>query len=399
MALIDIGSLKNPIPPDRFSLFELGFRPFFLGAGFAAIGLMLWWLGILLGVVPGSSYYGVFAWHPHEMVFGFAVAVIGGFLLTAARNWTGVQTLKGPALAVLAGIWLLGRILPLLAEIIPSWLIALVDIAFLPLLAISLASVMLRANKLPQLIFVAILMTMFAANVMIHLQLLGITDSGSRLGMSLAINAVVLVIIVMAGRVLPMFTERGAPGAMPRKWPWLEKVAISSVVILLIVELVYPSVWLVALVAGVAALAHGLRLWGLYSRLVWSVPLLWVLHLGYAWMVLGFGLKALAMLELVQPAIAAHAIVASISVLSLGMMSRVSLGHTGRPLVAASAMAWAFGLLNLGMCFRVFLPLFAPDLALQATVLSAMMWMSAFLIFVIVYVPILIRARVDGQPG
>ncbi|HHJ80008.1 MAG TPA: NnrS family protein, partial [Candidatus Tenderia electrophaga] len=165
MSLINIESLQQPIPQNRFSLFELGFRPFFLAAGVVAVVLMLWWQGLLFAVVDADAYYGDVIWHSHEMIFGFVVAVMAGFLLTAVRNWTKIQTLKGGWLAALVLLWLAGRLLPLFAAILPPWLIAIIDTAFLPLLALCLAIPILRANKRPQLIFVAMLMLMMVANI------------------------------------------------------------------------------------------------------------------------------------------------------------------------------------------------------------------------------------------
>ncbi len=399
MTLINIESLQKPIPPERFSLFELGFRPFFLAAAVAAIALMLWWLAQLFTAVDANVYYGAAIWHSHEMVFGFAVAVIAGFLLTAVRNWTSVQTLKGNSLVTLVMLWLAGRLLPLFSTIFPAWLIAVVDFAFLPLLALSVAIPILRAKKRPQLIFVAMLLLMLIGNVMVHLEILGITVGSAEAGITLAINTVVLMIVIMAGRVFPMFTKNGAPGAEPRKWPWLEKTVIATMIVLLVVELFYPQAWLVAALAAVAALAHAARLWGWYSQRVWSVPLLWVLHLGYAWLVLGFALKALVITEMIAPLLAMHAIAAAIAILCLGMMSRVALGHTGRALMPASSMSWAFALINFAMAVRVLVPMFVPDWSALAMIVSGGLWLIAFVLFVYVYLPILCRARVDGQPG
>ena len=399
MTLINSDALQNPIPPQRFSLLALGFRPFFLLAGIAAIGLMLWWVAVLLSLVRVGGYYSAIGWHSHEMIFGFATAVLAGFLLTAVRNWTGVQTLKGMWLAALVGLWLAARVLPLLVTDLPPWLIAAVDLAFLPLLTVSLAVPILRGKKRPQLIFIALLALMFLANLLVHLELLGVTQDGARSGIGLGINTLLLIITIMAGRVLPMFTKNGAPGAEPRRWPWLEKTTIAVMLALLLVELVYPAPWLIAVLAASAVLAHAARLWGWYSRLIWAVPLLWVLHLGYSWLVLGFVLKVLATLGMVEAVPAMHAFAAAISVLCLGMMSRVALGHTARPLVAAGVMAWAFVLINLAMAVRVWVPIVALEWGALANFISAGLWLLAFAVFVFVYMPILSRARLDGQPG
>ena len=176
MTLIPIESHNKPIPLDRFSLFELGFRPFFLLAGLAAIALLGWWLLILITGAEFDNYYGLALWHGHEMVFGFAAAVIAGFLLTAVRNWTNLQTLKGPALVGLALLWLAGRLFTLLPALLPMWLIAVVDLAFFPALAVSLAVPIVRANKKPQLILVVLLTLLFVANLLIHLTMLDVRE-------------------------------------------------------------------------------------------------------------------------------------------------------------------------------------------------------------------------------
>jgi len=399
MALFNINELNNKIPPDRFSLFALGFRPFFLMAGLAAILLMGGWLLLLTPVTGFETYYGPALWHGHEMVFGFAAAVIAGFLLTAARNWTNVETLKGSALAGLVLLWLAGRLFALLPTLLPSWLIAVVDLAFIPLLAVALAMPILRTDKKPQLIFVALLMLMFVANLLVHLVILDIIAISAELGVRLAVNAVLVIIVVMAGRVLPLFIERGAPGSQPRKWPWLEKAAPLSMVALLLVELLQLDPRLIAVVAVVAAIVNGLRLWGWYSHRVWQVPLLWVLVLGYGWLVLGFIMTAAAMLGLIVESFALHAFAAAISVLSLGMMARVALGHTGRLLQPARAMTWAFVLLNIAMFLRVFASLIFPAAVNVLIFFAGFLVSVAFVIFVAVYLPILSKARIDGRPG
>ncbi len=399
MAQINIESSQKPVPPDRFSLFELGFRPFFLMAGLAAVVLISAWVIMLASGESINSYYGLSGWHNHEMVFGFTAAVIGGFLLTAVRNWTSVQTLKGTWLALLVLLWLLARISALMPQLIPSWLIAMLDLAFIPLLALALIVPIVKANKQPQLVFVAVLTVMFAANLMVHLQILGLTNNSAESGITLAMNCVLLIIVIMAGRVLPFFTERGAPGAKPQKWPWLERLAIAVMVALMIVQLLLPMPWLIASVAAAATLIHLIRLWGWHSKLVWSVPLLWVLHLGYLWLIVGFAMTAISTASGMDSVLAVHAQAGAIAVLCLGMMARVSLGHTGRTLEAAKFMTWAFVLINLAMVARVFGPLIAADLTAQLVLLSALLWTAAFVIFLAVYIPILIRARVDGQPG
>lgn len=395
MSVINITPPSQQIPADRFSLFAMGFRPFFILAALAGVLLIGAWVAVLSLGTALQSPYGEILWHSHEMVFGFAVAVIAGFLLTAVRNWTSAHTLTGPPLIAMAILWLAGRVLALLP--VPNIVLALVDLLFLPALAIALLMPIIKANKKPQLIFVAIVMLMFVANLLVHLQLLGVTAASAEAGIRLGMNAILLTIIIMAGRVLPFFIERGAPGTTPKKWPWLEKLAVATFLFYMLWELLFGhSLWfsmLAALMAGI----HCARLWAWYERPIWQVPLLWVLVLGYGWLLVGFVLMALSATPWASVSLANHAFAASIAVLSLGMMARVALGHTGRELKPAKLMSWAFALLNIAMLLRVFGIMLMPDMVLLT--ISGLAWMAAFAIYAIVYWPILSRARIDGQPG
>ncbi len=394
MTVINITPPGKLIPPDRLSLFALGFRPFFVLAALSAVVLMLLWLLMLANVVPGPGYYPPSLWHGHEMVFGFATAVVAGFLLTAVRNWTSVNTLTGGPLMGLAALWLAARLLPFLAA--PSWLIAVVDLAFLPLLALALLKPILDSKKTPQLIFVVILSVMFIANLLSHLALLDVIGLAPDIGITLALNCILLTIVIMAGRVLPFFIERGAPGSRPKKWPWLERLSVASMVLFALLMVWQPAGLVLSVVAIAAALAHGVRLAAWVSRPLWAVPLLWVLIFGYAWLVIGFVMVAWAPMLDIDTSLARHAFAASIAVLSLGMMARVALGHTGRELKPAVIIGWAFAVLNVAMVLRLLAMMVETQWPLW---LAAIGWISAFGIYLGVYWPILSRARVDGQPG
>lgn len=368
-------------------------------AGLAALGLISLWLLTVSGRIDLDTYYGQIGWHSHEMVFGFAVAVIAGFLLTAVRNWTNVQTLHGPWLGALVGAWLLGRIAPVLPGV-PPGLVAICDLTFLPLLAAAVAVPIIRSNKKPQLIFVAVLSLLFTSNLLVHLQWLGVTADTASLGITLGINTVVLLIVIMAGRVFPFFTVRGAPGAKSQTWPWVERLAFASLLLFMATELIIPQSLLLVPLAIFAAVVHSIRCWGWFSRGVWKVPLLWVLYLGYSWLVLGLCFKALAVLTWLPQTLALHALAATIGVLCLGMMARVALGHTGRLLQPAKTIVVAFAVINVAMLVRVFGPLFvAVDKVMNVVIIAGLLWLIAFSIFVVIYFPMLVKARIDGQPG
>lgn len=396
MALVGITEPQHT--PHKWAPFALAFRPFFLLAGLGAVLLVALWGHDFVRGAQGEGYYGFVGWHSHEMLFGYAAAVIAGFLLTAARNWTGVQTLRGVPLALLALLWLAARVLALLP--VPHWLNALVDLAFLPLAALALLLPLLQARHYKSLMFVAILLALALGNLLVHLQLLGVTAHTATAGTYLAVGMILLIIVIMGGRVIPFFTEKGVTnGFVRREWRWVEIAAPLSVVTLALVEGFLPQPTLVALAAGTAALVNGVRLSGWYTHAIWRAPLVWVLQVGYAWLVLGLLLKAVAAASGAGTLLALHALtIGGIGGITLGMMARVTLGHTGRALIPPRAMPWAFALLYVAALLRVLLPLLLPSYALSVA-LSAVFWSAAFALFVWSYGLMLLKPRVDGMPG
>lgn len=382
------------------ALFALGFRPFFLAAGWSAVALMVAWLGIYFKSWPVPDYYGTIGWHGHEMLFGYTVAVVAGFLLTAARNWTGSETLSGGRLAALVVLWLVGRVLPFVPEV-PGWLIALVDLAFLPVLGASLAPVLWRAGQRSNLVFLLVLALLTATNVVVHLSRLGLLEGPDALlaGLQLGVGVIVLLIAVMGGRVIPFFIERGMNVKL-RVWPGLERLAIASVALWLVASVFAHGTIVHEALAWVAAMINGFRLATWHHRRLWRVPLLWVLYTGYGWLVLGLALDAAAVAHWLPPAVAIHAFTAgAIGTMTLGMMARVALGHTGRPMQAAPMVVAAFLLINLSAFARVVLGALAPATYGDWLIVAGSLWIAAFGFFVIVYTPILSRPRVDGRPG
>ena len=387
-------------PDSRIALFNLGFRPFFLLAGIAAALLVpLWVITYAHGRIE-FGYYSAALWHGHEMIFGYAAAVVAGFLLTAVRNWTGMQTPGGTALAGLVTLWLAGRIAPFLAGTLPPWIIAVVDIAFLPVLAATLSIPLLRSRQKHNLVFLFVLAALTAANVMVHLQVLGYAQSTALGGVRFAVYLIVLLIAILGGRVIPFFTERGIAGATTRRWARIESLSFGALIVLMALDLTDAAPMAVVVAGMLAATGHAIRLFGWYQRTVWSVPLLWVLHLGYAWLVAGFLLTALSAGGLTNPMLAIHAFTTGgIGTVTLGMMARVALGHTGRALHVGAAITWAFVFANLAGISRVFLPILSPGRYSEWVALAGMLWTVAFAIFVISYASVLIQPRVDGRPG
>ncbi|MDD1612020.1 MAG: NnrS family protein, partial [Methylococcaceae bacterium] len=373
-----------------YQLFALGFRAFFILAGLSALLLIVLWNAIYNGKLSAANYFGNVNWHAHEMLLGYSAAVISGFLLTAVKNWTARPTLTGDQLAVLSLIWLYGRMAPFYAGLLPDAVIAAIDFAFLPTLAYQIAKPILAARQYVNLIFVGILLILTVANGLIHAGILAELPHLTWLGLQLAVAAIVLLILVIAGRVFPFFTERGLPGVKVSSHPLYEYGAIGSAVLVYGLLLAGVSGTLLALASGLAVLFNVARVWGWYVQRVWYVPLLWVLYAGYGWIILGFGLTALSAFALVLPSLPLHAFtVGGIGVLTLGMMARVSLGHTGRALRASNAMAIGFILLNVAALIRVLLPIALPDWYGTLVYLSVLFWLAAFALFIYVYSPIL----------
>jgi len=382
------------------ALFALGFRPFFLLSGIFAIVSTTVWVPAFVGGLGLSTYYGQIGWHSHEMIFGYTVAVIAGFLLTAVRNWTARETPAGSLLAGIVTLWLFGRILPLFPANFSAWFTALIDLAFLPALTFAIGVPLVRSGETRNLLFLPLLAALWIANCLVHAEVLGLASNLARQGIFLGMNLIILLIVIMGGRVIPFFTERALPGTVMKRWAFVEWLSPLAVVIFLAVEFfLADSLWSASF-AALAACANGIRLAGWYSQRYWNVPLLWVLHLGYSWIVVGFFLKAGVGLGLVPPQFTIHAFtVGAIGVLTIGMMARVSLGHTGRPLNIGTAMTVAFGLLNLAALARGLLPIFFPLWFPQLIIASGALWIAAFVIFVIIYSPILAQPRIDGRPG
>ena len=382
------------------ALFALGFRPFFLLSALFALLAIALWVPAFVGWLALNSYYGQIGWHSHEMIFGYTAAVIAGFLLTAVRNWTAMATAQGWTLAALTLIWCLGRILPFFPSALPAVLIALVDLSFLPALVVGIGVPLVRRGDRRNLLFLPLTAVFWLANLLVHLAILGFAPDLAHQAVFLGLNLVVLLIVIMGGRVIPFFTEGALQGVRIKRWSVVEWFAIISVIAFALAEFIFIDPRITGLFAGVAAIANGIRLGGWYTHRLWRVPLLWVLHLGYSWIVVGFLLKTGAALAVIPPQFAVHAFsLGAIGVVTMGMMARVSLGHTGRPLKVGSGMTIAFAAVNLAAVTRGLLPILYPQWLSQLVILSGGLWLVAYAIFIVVYAPILLQPRLDGKSG
>jgi len=382
-----------------YPLFALSFRAFFTLAAFSALAFIALWRTILQGGNEGH-YFPPLYWHAHEMLLGYAGAVVAGFLLTAVKNWTGQPTLSGEKLAGLCLLWVYGRVLPFCADSIPAVLIALVDVSFFPVLAYCLAKPILDTQKFKQLIFPALLLLISIGNGMIHAQVLGFTLHSAATGLTLITATFMMMILVMAGRVFPFFTERGLSGVLILPNPILDNIALIAAAAVFVLQLFEKSGTLLLSTALLAAITHLLRVANWFDRRVFYVPLLGVLYAGYGWIIIGFILTALTAYGWVAASLSLHAFtVGGIGILTLGMMARVSLGHTGRALRVSNSMALAFVLINLATLCRVIIPMALPTWYNVFIALSTVCWLAAFSLFTLVYLPILTSPRIDGKKG
>lgn len=382
-------------------LWRLGFRPFFLAGGlFALIAIALWLTALAGHLVVWQPVGGWLAWHRHEMPFGFGVAIIAGFLLTAVQNWTGRAGLSGRPLMVLAALWLAARLAWLLGA--PLVMLVPLQAAFLPLLAFVIGRSLWQARQRNNYPVVAVLLLLGSADALV-LTGLALGDDGlQRQGVLAAMWLIAALMGLIGGRVIPFFTQRGIGLTQQVKaLPWLDRATLGCVLLVAVLTAsglaLKASPW-VALPFACLALGNAVRLGRWYEVGIWRVPLLWSLHLAFAWLVvapLGQALWHLGLLG--NPSLPLHALaVGAMGGLILAMLARVSLGHTGRPLSPPKAMGVAFALVNCGAVARVFLPGLLPNLALP---LAGICWLAAFALFLAHYAPMFCRARVDGQPG
>jgi uncharacterized protein involved in response to NO len=383
-------------PPRGFALWQLGFRPFYLlASSFAAVSILLWALQFTGHLA--APYLSGPLWHAHEMLFGFTLAVVVGFLFTAGRNWTGLPTPTGWKLAALTALWLAARVLVLTPF---GWASAAANTAFPLAAAVALAIPFFRAGNKRNYFFVAVLVLLSLVTLAVHLNQFGILALPAWGGIQIALDAVLFILCVMGGRVIPMFTNNGVPGADAKRHALLEKVALGSVLALLAVDAVQAPASVLLVVASIAALAHLAR-WTLWQPwMTLRTPLVWVLHLAYAWIPVHLAMRALAAAGWSASSAAIHALtVGAIGGLVIGMMTRTARGHTARPLRADRRDVACYVLVAAAAFVRVFLPLAAPSLMLEAVLCSGILWSAGFGLYAVAYWNVLLRPRLDGKAG
>lgn len=397
-----VGLAPDSFRTRGFALFEYGFRPFFLLAGLhalTAVPLWLWAYSHGVAALPGLPPQ---LWHGHEMLYGFIVAAIAGFLLTSVPSWTGSRGFAGRPLILLVALWLAGRGAMATAAFLPASLVGIAELAFLPALAALLAPPLLRGgNRNTPLL--GVIGVLWLADVAFFIALRSADPLLAQRALRLAINVILILVTVIGGRIVPAFTAN----ALRRRGEtiqivvraWLDPLVIALMAAIAVVDLGWEGSMLSGVLAALAASAHALRLSGWRVRRLWREPILWILHVGYAWLPIGLGLKALWTFTTVPwSAHWLHALTLGVfGTMILAVMTRASLGHTGRPLIVSRTTALAYVVLTAAVAVRVWAPVVVDYY--HSVIVAGALWSLAFALYLAAYAPILWRARADGKPG
>ena len=387
------------------ALFGYGFRPFFLLAGGVAAVYGPWWAGSVAFGWQLTTGWPPMLWHGHEMLFGFIAAALAGFLLTAVPSWTGRRGYAGWPLIALVALWCAGRIAILTSAAWPPLATAVVDLAFLPVLGVFVAIPLLRTRNRNQ-VPLPVLAALWACNATFHWALTQHDAPLAGHSVRVGIDVMLVLLTVVGGRIVPAFTNSamaplGVTTAVPRSWP-----LVSPTLLLMMVANVLAGIFTVgattaAAIALGAAVLHAVRLGQWRAPLLLMTPIVWILHLGYAWLAVGLGLKAIALLfGTASAAFWLHALtIGAITSMIVAVMTRASLGHTGRSLTVAPPIAACYLLLSVAAAVRAF-GVGVTDVPYPLVLaLTGLCWLCAFALYLYVYAPILCLPRADGRPG
>ena len=376
------------------TVFRDGWRVFFLAAGLygvAAIGLWTCWLAFGSSDLPFAP--APIAWHAHEMIFGFASAALGGFFLTAVPNWTGAKAAPERFILIVAGLWLAGRVAVWFSGALPAPLVALADLAFIPVLAAKLLTPLLKRPKPQNLMLLALLTLVWLSNLLVHLDWIGWTGTEGQ-GLRGGLLSVCAMIAVLGGRVTPAFTRNALlradeNAALPVARKPLEIAGIALPILTAAVVVLGAPDSLVAPLAIGAGLVAGLRLAGWRTAATLGDPIVWALHAGYAMLALGLVAWGLALLGIGPEIGALHLLgVGAIGGMTLAVMSRASIGHSGRPLVAPGPVALGYALIPLAVALRWAAAGWPGPMYGIGTLGAGLIWIAAFALYLVALWPI-----------
>ena len=367
-----------------------------MGALFAVLSLALWGSFFAgAGINPPSFLLDPVSWHAHEMIYGFTMAIVAGFLLTAVANWTGGAPARQIHLAGLCALWLLGRIVMGVDLGLPRGVAIAVEVLFVPALAASLAIPLLRSWNKRNFVFLTLLSILFICDLDFLL-------NGNMSILYIALTVLLMMISLIGGRVIPAFTvaalRRKGIQAFQTDQPKLDMAALASLLVVALCLVFAKGTIILGLAAATSSLIHALRLRRYHTLKILDDPLLWILHAGYGWLVVGLALLALSGFGVFDIRAVLHALTAGcIGSMTLGMICRVTLGHTGRELKVGGLTTLSFYTMQIAAIMRVFGPILNPEQTTDWIVASAFLWAACFAAYLFVFGPLLFSARPDGQ--
>jgi len=390
------------------AFFSYAFRPFFLFAfiyAFVAMGAWLTWIGLYAAgaeVLEASISLPPYQWHAHEMMFGYAMAVITGFFLTAVPNWTNTRPVEGATLKALAGAWVAGRLAIWFSSYLPGLLVAALDLSLIFILLLLVLKALKARWSKRNFIFVPILLALLVANLLVHLEHMGITEDTMATGHMLALNVILLLIVIIGGRVVPAFTtnalRRLNETTLPQPNAIFDIASILSMILICVGDLIGLDDGLRGAIVVFAVIANALRMTKWRTSKVLDQPILWIIHLAYAWLIVGLALKAAALFDFGLTEITAiHALtVGTVGSMTIGVMTRAALGHTGRTIHASPTMVSAYVAISVAALIRVAGPALVPQYYNQALLLSGVLWAVLFMALSWNFWPILTRPRLNS---
>ena len=386
----------------KTALFNLGFRPFFLGSSiFAVISMATWMLVYFSYVSVSVENISISQWHAHEMLYGYGMAVVAGFLLTAVKNWTGIPTVFGKPLIALFALWCAARVLFLFGSALLPWA-ASADLLFGLMLIIAIAMPIVRAKQWKQLAVVSKVILLWVGNIVFYLGCFGMLTSGMQYAINGAVLLFVSLILMIGRRVIPFFIERGTESKVQLKqYKWLDISILIFFVALFLNAIFIQIPYLTSLFAWTLFALNGYRLINWHAAGIWRVPLLWSLYLS-AWFInFGFFFYGLQAQYSSLSILTLHIFtIGGIGLMTLSMMSRVALGHTGRDVRKPSRwIGIAFAGLVVSVLFRAIVPMFTSQFYMSWMLVAAILWILSFGVFVVIYTPVLLKPRSDGAFG
>ncbi len=386
--------------PEAIPLLSYGFRPFFLGAALWACIAMVLWIGLLSGWWSFAIGYGVIAWHAHEFLFGYIAAVMTGFLLTAIPNWTGRFPLQGKPLLGLVVLWLVGRVAMLATDQIGTGAAAIIDCAYLVTLSAVITREVVAGRNWRNLRVAVLVGLTAAANIVFQAEVL--ISAAPNYGLRLAVAAIVVLIMVVGGRVTPSFTSnwltRQGSEKRPAPFDRLDTVTIAFAAVALVTWIAVPNWYGTAALLLIMAGAQAARLSRWAGMQAWREPILFVLHVGYAFVPLGALILSLSIIwpQRVPASGALHAwTTGAMGIMTLAIMTRATLGHTGRDVLSAPTTVAIYGAMLVAALSRIAAPLL-PAIYYPMLLIAGIAWLLAFAIFLLVYGPMLVNARQTG---